>query len=43
MVVATHNHDRVDGVPAARFLKRFSELLMTGELLLNEADVALES
>jgi len=42
-VTVTFNHDIVDGAPAARFLKRFSELLMTGELLLDEADVALES
>jgi pyruvate/2-oxoglutarate dehydrogenase complex dihydrolipoamide acyltransferase (E2) component len=27
------NHDIVDGAPAARFIKRFSELLMIGELL----------
>jgi pyruvate/2-oxoglutarate dehydrogenase complex dihydrolipoamide acyltransferase (E2) component len=42
-LTVTFNHDIVDGAPAARFLKRFSELLMTGELLLDEADVALES
>jgi pyruvate/2-oxoglutarate dehydrogenase complex dihydrolipoamide acyltransferase (E2) component len=29
----TFNHDIVDGAPAARFVKRFSELLMSGELL----------
>jgi pyruvate/2-oxoglutarate dehydrogenase complex dihydrolipoamide acyltransferase (E2) component len=34
------NHDIVDGAPAARFVKRFSELLMSGELLANEADSA---
>jgi hypothetical protein len=27
------NHDIVDGAPAARFLKRFSELLTSSELL----------
>jgi pyruvate/2-oxoglutarate dehydrogenase complex dihydrolipoamide acyltransferase (E2) component len=32
----TFNHDIVDGAPAARFVKRFSELLMSGELLENE-------
>ena len=35
------NHDIVDGAPAARFVKRFSELLMSGELLANETDIAL--
>lgn len=33
----TFNHDIVDGAPAARFVKRFSELLMSGELLVEEA------
>ena len=42
-LTVTFNHDIVDGAPAARFIKRFSELLMTGELLLNEADVAVGS
>jgi pyruvate/2-oxoglutarate dehydrogenase complex dihydrolipoamide acyltransferase (E2) component len=37
----TFNHDIVDGAPAARFVKRFSELLMSGELLLDEADQAV--
>ena len=32
----TFNHDIVDGAPAARFLKRFSELLKNGELLRDE-------
>lgn len=39
----TFNHDIVDGAPAARFTKRFSELLMTGELLLDEEGVVSES
>jgi len=34
----TFNHDIVDGAPAARFVKRFSELLMSGELLAEEVD-----
>jgi len=32
----TFNHDIVDGAPAARFVKRFSDLLMSGELLADE-------
>jgi pyruvate/2-oxoglutarate dehydrogenase complex dihydrolipoamide acyltransferase (E2) component len=36
----TFNHDIVDGAPAARFVKRFSELLMSGELLGDEIDIA---
>jgi pyruvate/2-oxoglutarate dehydrogenase complex dihydrolipoamide acyltransferase (E2) component len=32
-LTVTFNHDIVDGAPAARFLKRFSELLASGELL----------
>lgn len=32
----TFNHDIVDGAPAARFVKRFSELLMSGGLLVDE-------
>jgi pyruvate/2-oxoglutarate dehydrogenase complex dihydrolipoamide acyltransferase (E2) component len=40
-LTVTFNHDIVDGAPAARFLKRFSELLMTGEFLLDEADKAV--
>jgi len=32
-LTVTFNHDIVDGAPAARFLKRYSELLMNGELL----------
>jgi len=32
----TFNHDIVDGAPAARFVKRFSELLMSGELITDE-------
>jgi pyruvate/2-oxoglutarate dehydrogenase complex dihydrolipoamide acyltransferase (E2) component len=32
-LTVTFNHDIVDGAPAARFVKQFSELLMSGELL----------
>jgi pyruvate/2-oxoglutarate dehydrogenase complex dihydrolipoamide acyltransferase (E2) component len=32
----TFNHDIVDGAPAARFVKRFSELLMSAELLVEQ-------
>jgi len=32
----TFNHDIVDGAPAARFVKSFSELLKSGEILTNE-------
>jgi pyruvate/2-oxoglutarate dehydrogenase complex dihydrolipoamide acyltransferase (E2) component len=35
-LTVTFNHDIVDGAPAARFLKRFSELLMSGEQLRGE-------
>jgi pyruvate/2-oxoglutarate dehydrogenase complex dihydrolipoamide acyltransferase (E2) component len=35
----TFNHDIVDGAPAARFLKRFSELLMDGNRLLEEFEM----
>ncbi|MEJ2353995.1 MAG: 2-oxo acid dehydrogenase subunit E2 [Anaerolineales bacterium] len=35
-LTVTFNHDIVDGAPAARFLKRFSELLQNGELLRDE-------
>lgn len=37
-LTVTFNHDIVDGAPAARFLKRFSELLMSGELIEKELD-----
>ncbi|MHB8134940.1 MAG: 2-oxo acid dehydrogenase subunit E2 [Anaerolineaceae bacterium] len=37
-LTVTFNHDIVDGAPAARFLKRFSELLMNSELLRDETD-----
>ena len=37
-LTVTFNHDIVDGAPAARFLKRFSELLMNGEQLRAELD-----
>jgi pyruvate/2-oxoglutarate dehydrogenase complex dihydrolipoamide acyltransferase (E2) component len=32
----TFNHDIVDGAPAARFTKRFSELLRSGDLIRNQ-------
>lgn len=38
----TFNHDIVDGAPAARFVKRFSELLMSGELLNEELDAVIK-
>jgi len=38
----TFNHDIVDGAPAARFLKRFSELLKDGALLRDEIGIAAE-
>ena len=38
----TFNHDIVDGAPAARFLKRFSQLLTSGELLRDEKDTLIE-
>lgn len=34
----TFDHDIVDGAPAARFVKRFSELLKSGELLRAEIE-----
>lgn len=37
-LTVTFNHDIVDGAPAARFLKRFSQLLTSGELLCSEKD-----
>ena len=37
-LTVTFNHDIVDGAPAARFLKRFSELLMNGEQLRDKFD-----
>ena len=39
-LTVTFNHDIVDGAPAARFLKRFSELLMNGEQFQAELDAA---
>ncbi len=36
----TFNHDIVDGARAARFVKRFSELLTSAELLASEMDIA---
>jgi pyruvate/2-oxoglutarate dehydrogenase complex dihydrolipoamide acyltransferase (E2) component len=35
-LTVTFNHDIVDGAPAARFIKRFSELLKDGTLLRDE-------
>jgi pyruvate/2-oxoglutarate dehydrogenase complex dihydrolipoamide acyltransferase (E2) component len=35
-LTVTFNHDIIDGGPAARFLKRFSELLKGGALLRDE-------
>lgn len=37
-LTVTFNHDIVDGAPAARFLKRFSELLASGDLLRAEIE-----
>ena len=39
-LTVTFNHDIVDGAPAARFLKRFSELLINGAQLQAEFDAA---
>ena len=39
----TFNHDIVDGAPAARFVKRFSELLISGELLSDEMDIVIRA
>jgi len=39
-LTVTFNHDIVDGAPAARFLKRFSELLMNSGVLRDETDTA---
>lgn len=41
-LTVTFNHDLVDGGPAARFLKRFSELLSAGELLQVAPDLVVE-
>lgn len=41
-LTVTFNHDIVDGAPASRFLKRFSELLKDGALLWNEIGIAAE-
>lgn len=35
-LTVTFNHEIVDGAPAARFLKTFTEMLRSGDLLLNE-------
>lgn len=37
-LTVTFNHDIIDGAPAARFIKRFSELLMSSKLLQEETD-----
>jgi pyruvate/2-oxoglutarate dehydrogenase complex dihydrolipoamide acyltransferase (E2) component len=39
-LTVTFNHDIVDGAPAARFLKRYSALLASGELLANEKNAS---
>jgi len=39
-LTVTFNHDIVDGAPAARFLKRFSELLMNGDQLSDEIETS---
>ena len=39
-LTVTFNHDIVDGAPAARFLKRFSDLLQSGALLRDEIGTA---
>jgi len=39
----TFNHDIVDGAPAARFLKRFSELIENGAYLRDETGNARQS
>jgi len=38
----TFNHDIIDGAPAARFVKRFSELMKSGEILTNELDIEVK-
>jgi pyruvate/2-oxoglutarate dehydrogenase complex dihydrolipoamide acyltransferase (E2) component len=38
-LTVTFNHDIVDGSPAARFLRRFSELLKKGEVLRDEIGI----
>lgn len=43
-LTVTFNHDIVDGAPAARFLKRFSELLRNGDLVCDgEYPIAADS
>lgn len=42
-LTVTFNHDIIDGSPAARFLKRFSELLKNGELLWDEIGIASDT
>lgn len=39
-LTVTFNHDIVDGAPAARFLKRYSELLASGELFHGQTDAS---
>jgi len=38
----TFNQDIIDGAPAARFVKRFSELMKSGEILTNELDIEVK-
>lgn len=38
----TFNHDIIDGAPAARFLKRFSDLIKSGDLLRDEIGITGE-
>jgi len=42
-MTVTFNHDIVDGSPAARFLKRFSELIKNGELLHDEIGSSMQN
>lgn len=42
-LTVTFNHEIVDGAPAARFLKTFSELLSSGDLLFNNQTSAVEN
>jgi pyruvate/2-oxoglutarate dehydrogenase complex dihydrolipoamide acyltransferase (E2) component len=37
-LTVTFNHDIIDGAPAARLMKRFSELLMSADLLRDTAN-----
>jgi pyruvate/2-oxoglutarate dehydrogenase complex dihydrolipoamide acyltransferase (E2) component len=42
-LTVTFNHDIVDGAPAARFLKQFTSLLKTGNILQDELKTTSES